>query len=314
MGILEQLPVSSRAHWQLYADWCDARDLETVPATGEQLAAYLREVPAAFSTSVARIRAIRIAHAFIAAPFPIPLSSPPSAVRVGEGWAPVAQAIAAMPVTRYPVGLVSRRDAFILLLLDRLQLSRRRIRAVAITDVDVRQWTIAGVRLQWSEPAVTCERCVLSRWLRVLGPAALGMRFSAAEALDPTRHSDEHDCELPLDDGWIAAPTLLPAIDRYGWLDNHRPLSTRSISAITARRQDPTIDPADNYPQVRPRSPEPAMSLRQVADAYDDLDERVTALLVLTHDLVIEMDSPFVVQPGADRLQEAKQSMPGGTM
>ncbi|NQX29894.1 hypothetical protein HQQ81_21315 [Microbacteriaceae bacterium VKM Ac-2854] len=311
MSILEQLPVSSRPHWQLYSDWCEARSTVPVPASLEQLTSYAQEVPAAFSTTVARIRAVRIAHELAGAQFPYPVASPVSAVRSGEGWTSIPDAIAAVPVTRYPAGLVGRRDAFVLLLLDRLRLSRRRIRAVAITDVDVRQWTIAGARLQWSEPVVTCERCVLSRWLRVLGPAALGMRFSTAEALDPTRHSDEHDCELPLDDGWIAAPTLLPAIDRYGWLDNHRALSTRSISAITARRQDLNVEPADNHPQVRLRSPAPTMSLQDVADAYDDLDERVTALLLFTRDLVIEMDSPIVVQPGADRPQDAERTRPG---
>jgi hypothetical protein len=309
MNNLEQLPVSSRAHWQLYADWCDARELETMPATGEQLAAYLREVPAAFSTSVARIHAIRIAHTLLGQLFPIPLVAPPSAVRVGERWAPVVQAIAAMPVTRYPVGLVGRRDALVLLLLDRLQLSRRRIRAVSIADVDVNEWTIAGTRVQRSEPAATCERCVLSRWLRVLGPAALGMRFSTAEVLDPGRHSDEHDCETLLDDGWTAAPTLLPAIDQYGWLDNHRALSIRSISAITARRQDPNVESADNYPQVRPRSEHSGMSLQEVAKAYDDLDERVTALLLLTRDLVTELDSPAAVPLNA--AERTEQIEPG---
>lgn len=292
MNILEQLPVSSRALWQLYVDWCEARELEPVPATGEQLASYLREVPAAFSTSVARIRVIRIAHALVAAPFPIPLAASPSAVREGSGWVPVREAIVAMPVTRYPVGLVGRRDALVLLLLDRLRLSRRGVGAVSVGDIDVDGWTIAGVQLQRSERAVSCERCVLSRWLRVLGPAALGMRFSTAELLDPNRHNEEHDCETPLDDGWTVAPTLLPAIDRYGWLDNHRALSTRSISAITVRRQDPTVEPADNYPQARPRSSVPVMSLQEVADAYEDLDERVTALLLLTRDLVTEMDTP----------------------
>lgn len=182
---------------------------------------------------------------------------------------------------------------------------------MSIADVDGNKWTIAGARLQRSELAATCERCVLSRWLRVLGPAALGMRFSTAEVLEPTRHSDEHDCELPLDDGWTAAPTLLPAIDQYGWLDNHRALSTRTISAITARRQDVAVEPADNYPQVRPPSEAPIMSLQEVADAYDDLDERVTALLLLTRDLVSEMDSPVVVQPGDDRPSGAEQARSG---
>jgi hypothetical protein len=95
----------------------------------------------------------------------------------------------------------------------------------------------------------------------------------------PGKPQDRH-CELPLDDGWTAASVLLPAIDQYGWLDNHGALSIRSISTITARRQDADVEQADKYPRVRTRSDAPTMSLQEVADAYDDLDKRVTALLL----------------------------------
>lgn len=292
MTILEKLPVSSRPHWQLYADWCEARGRVPVHASVEQLAAYAQEVPAAFSTTGARIRAVRIAHELAGAPFPYPVVSPVSAVRSGEGWAPISDAIAAVPVTRYPAGLVGRRDAFVLLLLDRLRLSRSQARAVSVAAVDPDRWRIASVELLRRNPAATCERCVLSRWLRVLGPAALGRRLSVAEVLDPGLHTESHDCDEPLDAAWTSAPVLLPAIDQHGWLDNHRPLSVRTISAITAVRQDPTVEPTDNYPKARTRRNTPAMSLREVADAYDELDERVAAILLHTRTLLAQIDAP----------------------
>ncbi|NQX13714.1 hypothetical protein HQQ80_18965 [Microbacteriaceae bacterium VKM Ac-2855] len=304
MAILEKLPVSSRPHWQLYVDWCEARGIVPVPASVKQLATYAQEVPAAFSTTVARIRAIRIAHELAGALFPYPAPSPVPAVRSGKEWASIPDAIAAVPVTRYPVGLVGRRDAFVLLLLDLLRLSRRQAGAVSVAEVDPDRWFIAGVELLRTDPAATCARCVLSRWLRVLGPAALGRRLSAAEVLDPGLHTESHDCDEPLDAAWTSAPVLLPAIDQHGWLDNHRPLSIRTISAITATRQDPTVEPADNYPKSRTRRDTPAMSLREVADAHDDLDERVAALLLHTRDLLAQIEAPApATRPVTARLE-----------
>lgn len=290
MTILEQLPVSSRPHWQLYSDWCEACGIAPVPASTEQLASYGRHVPAAFSTTVARMHAVRLAHELAGAPFPIPTAEPVTAVRTGNEWVPVGDAIAAVPVTRYPVGMVGRRDALVLLLLDQLRLSRRQARAVSVAVIDPDQWSIAGADLARSDPAATCERCVLSRWLRVLGPAALGRRLSAAEILDPALHSELHDCDEPLDALWRSAPILLPAIDQHGWLDNHRPLSTRTISTITARRQDPILEPAENYPKTRVPRNVPTESLQEVADAYDDVDERVAALLLRTRELLAEIE------------------------
>jgi hypothetical protein len=284
-SILEQLPTTSRPAWQLYTDWCAAIGVPAMPAPPQQLQAFLRDVPAAFSTSSARIRAIRAAHAITGTPFPDAPTPISLALRTGGEWASVETALQAMPLTRYPAGLVGRRDALVLLLLDHLHLTREGARAVRIADVDLTRWRLVGTPLPATDSTVACPRCILSRWLRVLGPAALGFRTSVRELLDPAAFTDEHDCTNPLENTWTAAPNLLPAIDRHGWLTNTT-ISTRTISTLTARRQDPALPPAHHRP--RPISPNsrPPLTLQALADAYDDLDERLTALLLRTNDLL----------------------------
>ena len=284
-NILEQLPASSRASWQLYTDWCAATDAPPLPATPQQLQAFLRDVPAAFSTSVARVRAIRAAHTITGTPIPDAPTPTFPALRVGTEWASVETALQALPLTRYPAGLVGRRDALVLLLLDHLHLTRASVRAIRITDVDPTRWRIAETLLPRTDSAIHCPRCILSRWLRVLGPAALGFRVSVRELLDPAVFTDRHDCTDPLEDTWTVAPNLLPSIDRHGWLTNTT-ISTRTISALTAHRQDPTLPPAHHRSRPATPSLRPPLTLQGLADAYDDLDERLTALLLRTDNLL----------------------------
>ncbi|WP_132438080.1 MULTISPECIES: hypothetical protein [unclassified Rathayibacter] len=290
VDVLEQLPVSSRAAWQLYLDWCAATDAVAVPATLAELGRFFAAVPAAPATAITRVRALRLGHLLLGAPFPVAPMEPARAVRVGAGWVSATHALQAIPITRYPAGLIGRRDAFLLLLLDQLHLTRAQARVVVGTDVAVEEpFTIAGAIIAGVDDAASCWRCVMTRWLRVLGPAALGFRYSVREILDPTLHSDTHDCATAVPDDWRSAPTLLPAIDQHGWLNPQRPLSTRAMSTITAHRQNATLLPADNRP--RPRlTPSTSHSLQDLADGYDDIDVRLAALLQRTATLLADSD------------------------
>ncbi|MCJ1675437.1 hypothetical protein MT355_19410 [Rathayibacter sp. VKM Ac-2929] len=299
-SLLEQLPASSRPAWQLYTDWCAATGVAAMPAPPQQLQAFLRDVPAAFSTSAARVRVIRAAHTITGIPFPDAPTPISPALRTGAEWANVETALQALPLTRYPAGLVGRRDALVLLLLDHLHLTRESARAVRIADVDLTRWRLAGTPLPATDSTVACSRCILTRWLRVLGPAALGFRTSVRELLDPAAFTDEHDCTAPLEDTWSVAPNLLPAIDRHGWLTNTT-ISTRTISTLTARRQDPALPPAHHRPRLISPSSRPSLTLQALADAYDDLDERLTALLLRTDVLLATTPPAAPLRQVSDR-------------
>lgn len=285
--VLEHLPVSSRSHWQLYVDWCTAVDAPVVPATLTQLGRFFAAVPAAASTAAARVSALRAGHTLLGEPFPVAPIEPSKPVRVGAGWVSATDALLGLPVTRYPAGLIGRRDGFLLLLLDQLHQTRRGARAIIEADIALTPaLSVAGTEVPRSKRAEVCWRCVATRWLRVLGPAALGFRYTVQELLDPTLHQDsEHDCDIALSDEWRAAPALLPAVDQHGWLAPHRPLSIRTMSAITAQRQRAGQLAADNEVHSRARL-STRHSLQGLAAGYDDIDARLAELLLRTSTLL----------------------------
>ncbi|MWV51510.1 hypothetical protein GRS96_19790 (plasmid) [Rathayibacter sp. VKM Ac-2803] len=289
--VLEQLPASYRPHWRLFADWCAAVDVPAVPATLTQLGRFFAAVPAAPSTATARVSALRAGHSLLGAPFPVAPTEPARPVRVGAGWVSATDALRALPVTRYPAGLVGRRDGFLLLLLDQLHRTRHSARTVTEADITLTPvLTITGIVIPRADESAACWRCVTTRWLRVLGPAALGFRYTVHEILDPTLHrDDEHDCATALSEDWRAAPTLLPAIDQHGWLAPHQSLSTRAMSAITAHRQQAGQLPTENQLAMR-RRPSAAYSLQDLADGYDDVDARLAELVLRMSTLLADND------------------------
>jgi len=293
-NVLEHLAASSRPHWQLYADWCAAVDVPAVPATLTKLGRFFAAVPAAQSTATARVGALRAVHTLLGEPFPVAPTELSRPVRSGAGWVSATDALRGLPVTRYPAGLVGRRDGFLLLLLDRLHQTRRNARSVTEADIALTPaLTITGIAIGRADPAETCWRCVVTRWLRVLGPAALGFRYTVHEILDPTFHRDgEHDCDVALSKDWRAAPTLLPAVDQHGWLAPHQPLSVRAISGITAQRQQAGQLSAENRALSRAR-PTTHHSLQDLASSYDAVDARLADLLLRTSRLLANNDGIY---------------------
>lgn len=162
------------------------------------------------------MRAVRAAHDLLDEVLPVLPTEPAQPIRAGTGWVTPAKAVAAVPLTRYPVGLVARRDAFLLLLLYQLHLTRSHARG--ITEVDIatgRTITIAGVLVQRSADAVLFWRCVITRWWRVLGAAALQFRYTVREPLDPALFTDAQACNADVADDWRVAQFLLRrSIDR----------------------------------------------------------------------------------------------------
>jgi len=149
----------------------------------------------------------------------------------------------------------------------------------------------------------TCPACAVVRWLDILGVAdGLGRgsaRMALAAVHAPTAASaHQHVSGEPA--RWRGAAVLLPAIDRHGWLDDYRPLSTRTIRnrlALAAGRAstdglpgeppDPPPAPTDPAATTAPTPPARAAPeldevltlLDDLADDADALNTRIQALL-----------------------------------
>lgn len=256
---------SERFNWDLWVDWCDSYGLPPIPASPQALERFLSDFPGAPSTVANRIRAIRRHHEAIGADFESPkVSDRPvqHAVHAGEfGYATVEEALANLPragylngISRSGIGLRGRRDAFLLVLLAVVRLSRREAQQLTEESIIARPLSIAGVLIPRTENAQSCPRCAVTRWLRVLRPAALGQPELLTDLLDlRATLADTHDCEKPIAPSWRQITPLLPAIDKHGWITSSTDaaISLRSITLIGHRldtRSDPPRGGGDMTP------------------------------------------------------------------
>lgn len=262
-------PTYVDADWLLFVDWCSVIGRRSLPATERDIQDFLAAVPGA---QLRRLRAIRRAHEQARLTPPAPAARTAPLLRHGEEWARIPHALAQLPTLRYPEGLRGRRDGWLMILVGELGLTRQE--ALTYREVPA---------VERCEPAASCPACVVSRWLRVVGPAYLGDRHVVRDLLDP-RGADlaAHDCEVPLDDGWRQAPTLLPAIDQHGWVNMYRPISLTAVSTIAKQRQVPAGDPPGPVPVT-----EPIGRFRDALDAelmaaFNEVDATLAAMIAQT--------------------------------
>jgi hypothetical protein len=305
--------------WALFCDYAAATGRSALPTTVDTLAGFVTAVPARPDTLGRRIRAIAAAHRHAGHLLPRPDTGPaappvPRPVRVAR--ADPRDMIAACPSCGWPHGLHGRRDTFLVVTTQILNLTHDRTRALVPSDIrfsadpvfdTLATGTLAadGVRLaERPVPVDTdprrCPTCAVVRWLDILGTLdGLGRgsaRMDLTTAHAPTP-ADPHRHQPRTPQRWRAAATLLPAIDRHGWHDDYRPLTTRSIRtrlsrildrAAQHREHDLPLQPApDPFPaQARTAAGRAAPSLDEVltlldgvADDADALNDRITALL-----------------------------------
>lgn len=278
--------------WNLFVDWCESMQLEAIPASMESISAFLQEFPAPLSTQTRRIKAIRRAHNEATVPFYIARPDTLKVIRDGEKWANLSQAITQTPKLRYPIGLRGRRDAFLLVLIGTLEMTRKEAQSVQESDIVLfPELMIQGRPVLVSEPARSCPKCAITRWLRIVNLAAFGAKSDMRVLLDPMTSLETHDCYTGLTGEWRYAPILLPGIDKYGWINNTYPISLRSISAIVARCQGSPESEEKQF--IRPEATgrfKDATS-NELAYAYDDVDERLTELLLKTNKILGESNN-----------------------
>ncbi|MBO1269993.1 hypothetical protein, partial [Arthrobacter cavernae] len=276
-------------HWALYRDWCEATGREPLPADAGTLEAFLRQCPASRALTVARLGAIRLMHDRAGIAFaPLGEDTAPLPWRTGEGWLGLPEALACIPTTGWTRGLTGRRDGFILVAAGELGLSRTRIRHLGAGDIEAGpgHTIVAGTTVRRGQDAAGCPACAVTRWLDVLGRLEKDWRGGTRQYLALARPSPVHACEVPPTPGWQQAFTLIPGIDRHGWTSEGLALSTRSLSAVLARRQDPVQ--ASRARDVRPtpapdEREEPCGYTRErfedISQMLDALDEKIADAL-----------------------------------
>lgn len=272
--------------WSLFQDWCSAADVAAIPATAETIAEFFRDVPATPSTRNRHLQAIRRAHREAGLGLPLPTPEPSTPWRTGPGWLDLGTTLRRAPLSGWPSGLAARRDMFLVVLAGECGLSREGARLVPIDDVvqDAEgSWRIGGHRIPRTPDAGSCPSCAVARWMKALRIWDERGRYSLREYVAGYRRHEEHECLPPSGHEGLNIQTLLPGIDRYGWLADWEPMTARSISAVLAYRQDAARWPVDPAPLGEAGAPERTdfqrTSMQDLTDMLDELDDMVSAAL-----------------------------------
>ncbi len=301
--------------WALFCEYAAATDQPALPTTVAALTGFLAALPARPATVARRVRAIAAAHRRAGYLLTRPEHGP-AAPHTHLRPAPMPRRpdpglmIAACATRGWPAGLAGRRDAFVIVLYEVLGYTHRAARGLRAGDITEPSAgpageavpRLAGRAVPSGGDPRSCPACAVVRWLDILGVADGLGRGSARMALvaagAPTPASPhQHTSNEPA--RWRGAAVLLPAIDRHGWLDDYRPISTRTIRtrlALAAGRAgtdglpgEPPAAPAPTDPATPTAAAGPARAapalnevltlLDDLADDADALNTRIQALL-----------------------------------
>jgi len=246
-------PREERA-WRLFADWCVASGQVALPATPQVVATFFAEVPASRDLAVRRAKAIDAMHA--AGGYELPgrdetvraLFRPQVAPRSCYDGEQVAQALSAIVVGGWPVGLVGRRDGAIVAMVCVGGFTRRSL--VAMGTGSVLDLPALLARLGRDGSPGACPACAVSRWLRARAAVATrGWRWVREQLADlgevRAATLGRHDCERDL--SWppetCGNEPLFAAIDRHGGMELRLALSARSVSTVVHRRLAVPVEP-----------------------------------------------------------------------
>jgi hypothetical protein len=291
--------------WRLFADWSASWGRAPLHSTTADVAEFLRTFPATIGTQAKRIRAVRLQYEKAGLTLGLPAVGQPrsSLWRAADGLLDPRGTLAQLPKYRHPVGLIGRRDAFLIVLAGEAGLSRRQIQQLRTGDITTTSGRIdlGGWAPPVDEVPASCPRCAVTRWLRILGPVWAGDRATARGLLDVTRATmDDHDCDVPLDDAWAKADYPILAFDVHGWAHLGGPLSERSITAIITPRRVASGQ-VEEIAYVRPTGGRfAASSAAEVYEAQDDFDRKVAAALLWSDQLLDEANEIVAISRGGE--------------
>lgn len=296
---------SYAGEWGLFCDYATATGQPTLPTTVATLTGFLTALPARPATLARRVRAIAAAHRraghLLDRPDIGPAAPSPSVARRPR-WTDPGAMLAACPTRGWPCGLHGRRDAFLIVTALVLDLPQARVRGLLPAEVAV--GADGALVCEQAVPSDAdprrCPRCAVVRWLEILGVLdGLGRgsaRMDLTTAHAPTA-TDPHRHDLRGPRRWRAAATLLPALDRHGWHDDYRPITTRTIrtrlalaGTRAASQQDEQITPVPRTLALGAAAPttagrespsldEAIALLEDIAADADALNDRILALL-----------------------------------
>jgi hypothetical protein len=273
-------------------------ELPALPAAASTVQEFLHAVPGRPSTDHRRQRAIRRAHQAAGMEPPTALPTMASTIRTGPGYVPAHQALAQLPYTQSTAGLRARRDGWLIVLLAVLGMTRYEASSIIESDVQLFPGLrVAGRTVSKADSPAECPACAVTRWLRVVGPASFGDRGAVRDIVSQSALvGDVHDCGAGLDGTWRLAATLLPAVDRRGYITSV-PVSGTTMSAVMAARQRGADMPVRGVAPAKPegqfRDATAAELYRAMGETYDQVDaefERSAAAVVEALNALEELD------------------------
>lgn len=154
--------------------------------------------------------------------------------------------------------------------------------AVALTS---RRVTNLRNELGVHEDAAACPRCVVWRWLEVIGTNHASSRYAIRGLLhaspDPVEHHHLSPDPRP---EWTLCSALLPAIDRWGYIEQYTSMHRSSLPVVIqdivrlAQQAGPQRETSDPEPQPPVRQVTPEEEAEILARA-DEVNARIEALL-----------------------------------
>lgn len=189
--------------------------------------------------------------------------------------------------------------------ISRLRLRRLVFAAVLIAPVDLgglgldrsKARSLNPRRLQELRPQIgsaddsaSCPACAVWSWLEILGTnskwsrgavKALGRRRDDARS-ETHRHQREDPCPDWLD--WPEQANLLPAIDRWGYLDQYESIHPSSLSILIHTMVMIAEAPVVEFPQTEPAPVPPARHISpeeetEILSRADELNARISRIL-----------------------------------
>ncbi len=235
-----------RAVWELFADWCAACGVDSLPAGPDTLARFIAANPAESGTQRRRVSVINGAHrdAGLLPPGQAEqirsLLSARRAERLQLRTRRVAEVVLALPTAGWPTLLFARRDA-VMLVLSTTGMNFEMLARLRIGDVEVTTAGHLGARTtdrRYQSPSALPDAGVfpaqiLVDWLRI---RAVQHQSPSTRVLAAFIRGDARPAAVKQP---LADLPLLTALDRWGSAPLHQcPVTARAVRRIVAAHLD----------------------------------------------------------------------------
>ncbi|WP_123505229.1 hypothetical protein [Frondihabitans sp. PhB188] len=267
--------------------------MEALPASRDTLAGFLDAFPAAWATQVGRLQVILAVHAQAGIEIDAPrlTGHPDSLWTARPGLLDPQEALMQLPRYRFPVGLVGRRDGFLIVLTGTLGFTRNQARTVTPNDISIYPGhaSIRGHVVPAADVPGECPRCAVAAWLMVIAPHYERLRGSYLPLLDPTTADPPvHGCQDKVGVLWRAGVALLPSIDQTGAVGTGRPISVRTITTIISHRRTPTGQTEKLGPLLAPVGRYRNATSHELVAAQDDVLDQIDSANAYLENLLAE--------------------------